>query len=144
MDTPARAAKPPFIIENVIATDHRLTLVATSGHQVEVELDGDCCSHSFFDDHSKLDARGLMGERLMSIEDSGRTGPEVDPIAVVNDAESTEYHALIVKTDKQSITVDWRNESNGYYGGTALIRFDGVAVGGWEEPTMDECLGVTR
>ena len=112
-----------FIIENVLITDARLVLVATSGHQVEVELEGDCCSSSFFDDCSKLDARGLMGERLMSIEDIGRDAP--DPDQIPHQDDSREYHALIIKTDKQSITVDWRNESNGYYGGHARIRFDG-------------------
>lgn len=118
-----------FIIENVVIADSRLLLVATSGHQVEVELDGDCCSRSFFDDCSKMDARGLMGERLMSIEDVGRDAPDPDPVPHQDDSQ--EYHALIIRTDKQSITVDWRNESNGYYGGSARIRLDGEELGAY-------------
>jgi hypothetical protein len=111
-----------FIIENVIAKNGSLMLVATSGNIVRVELEGDCCSTSYFDDYSKIDALGLMGERLMSIEDVSRDTPEPDPVPHLDEAQ--EYHALIIKTDKQSITVDWRNESNGYYGGMARLFLD--------------------
>lgn len=116
-----------FVIENVIATTESLRLVSTDGHEVRVELKGDCCSRSFFDNYSLIDARGLMGERLVDIEDVDRavdrTAPESDPYK--DGCDVIEYHALIIRTDKQSITVDWRNDSNGYYSGTAHIFFNG-------------------
>jgi len=112
-----------FIIENVIATSDQLRIISTDGHEVRVELEGDCCSSSFFDDYSLIDARGLMGEQLKGIEDTGRAEPENDPYK--GGCDVIEYHALVVRTDKQSITIDWRNDSNGYYSGTARIFFDG-------------------
>lgn len=125
-----------FIIENVIATADSLRLVSTDGHEVRVELEGDCCSRSFFDNYSLIDARGLMGERLVDIEDVDRTAPESDPYK--DGCDVIEYHALIIRTDKQSITVDWRNDSNGYYSGTAHIFFDGepCRVYDWDTRTM--------
>lgn len=119
-----------FIIENVIATSDQLRLVSTDGHEVLVELEGDCCSRSFFDNYSLIDARGLMGERLVSIEDVGRGEPENDPYK--GGCDVIEYHALIIRTDRQSITIDWRNDSNGYYSGTARISFDGAKCGEWD------------
>ena len=113
-----------FIIENVIATPESLRLISTDGHEVRVELEGGCCSSSFFDNYSLIDARGLMGERLMSIEDTGRAEPENDPYK--EGCDVIEYHALVVRTDKQSVTIDWRNDSNGYYAGTAHLFLDGA------------------
>lgn len=108
-----------FIIENVIATRAHLVLVSTDGDEVRVELEADCCSASYFDDYSLIDAHGLMGERLMSIRDGSRKEPEVDPYK--EGCDVIEHHALIIRTDKQSITIDWRNDSNGYYSGSARI-----------------------
>ena len=119
----------PFIIENVIANDDVLEFVALDGRNVKVQLIGDCCSSSYFDDNSKVDAKGLFGERLMTLESTGRDPGEPDP----NDEEDyprTLYYALIIRTDKQSITVDWRNVSNGYYRGWTNIFVDGEPVYG--------------
>jgi hypothetical protein len=115
-----------FIIENVITSDSTLKLVAADGREVRIELEGDCCSTSFFDDHSKLDVRDLLGQRLMDVSDAGRDAPDPDPIPHRDDSQ--EYHALHIRTDRASITVDWRNESNGYYGGTARIWYEGDEV----------------
>lgn len=117
----------PFIIENVIAADTTIDLIAVDGRVLSIQLEGDCCSSSFFDDYSKVDARGLFGHRLMSMESVGRKAPEVDTIARRGD-DSTAYHALIIRTDKESVTIDWRNESNGYYDGWANVFIDGVKV----------------
>jgi hypothetical protein len=104
--------------------DSFITFVSPDGLRFHVELEGDCCSSSFFDDNSKLDAEGLLGEQLMSIEEVGRERPESDPLRH-RTTEHIEYHALLIRTDKQSITVDWRNESNGYYDGWVNVWLDG-------------------
>lgn len=126
-----------FIIENVIAKNDQLRIISTDGHEVRIDLEGDCCSSSFFDDFSLIDARGLMGERLMSIEDTGRDEPENDPYK--EGCDVIEYHALVVRTDKQSITIDWRNDSNGYYSGVARIFFDGLTCRSysWQDDEKD-------
>ena len=118
----------PFVIENVLAGDTHIDFVSVDGRVLRIELEGDCCSSSFFDDNSKIDAEALLGERLMGIEEVGRDAPEVDQLK--SQSESTLYHAMLLRTDKQSITVDWRNESNGHYDGWANVFLDGEHISG--------------
>lgn len=113
-----------FIIENIVQTPHQLTFVSSEGQTITIDLIGDCCSASFFDDDSLLDVKGLLGERLMSIEEvsNDREYPD-DPDGTYDDV--TLHYAMIVKTDKQSISVMWRNESNGYYSGWVEVSVEG-------------------
>lgn len=138
----ARARRLVFRIENVIATEDKVTLVSENGNVIELELDGDCCSASFFDDFTLLDVRGLIGDTLLSlveVEDENEVitnqhaafaaGEGPKPRRVERpDADATLYYALIIKTDRQSITMDWRNESNGYYSGSVRAKLDGQSI----------------
>lgn len=94
-------------------------------HQLCIELHGDCCSSSFFDDESVAEVGALRGERLVSLESVA--GPE----PVVHDFGETQFCALHFKTERSSITATWRNESNGHYSGWAIVAFDGREV--WSE-----------
>lgn len=79
------------------------------GNTIELWLDGDCCSNSEFEERSFADLCLLIGETLLSIE-------EVESEAE-NDDPEVQWSALLVRTNWSSITVDWRNTSNGYYSG---------------------------
>lgn len=46
-----------------------------------------------------------------------------------DNVESVEWHCLIVKTNKESYSTMWRNDSNGYYGGTANIFLNCNPIG---------------
>jgi hypothetical protein len=111
-----------FIIENVVhRTSFDIDLTSADGDVLNLHLEGDCCSSSFFDDDSVLDVKSLLGERLMDVESVAWDCPVPD---VNGDCQcstgmddETIHSALIIKTDRQSITLMWRNESNGYYSG---------------------------
>jgi hypothetical protein len=95
-------------------------LLETDTGVISLALDADCCSASYFEEQSVLDLKALVGQELVSIEHTESRKEDVD-----NDVCVTKYHALLVRTDKESITVDWRNESNGYYDGSCDIYVDG-------------------
>ena len=124
-----------FIIENIIPSSRRLEFISTRGDSLVVNLIGDCCSLSYFDPASCLDVESLMGETLMDIE-SNETRSERD----VDGAEKRIHYALIVRTDKQSVSLMWRNDSNGYYSGWTEIQVNGVEVNRYDGSTVAQAL----
>lgn len=113
---------PPqkFIIENVILEPRgeELKLIAADGQVCRIQLYGDCCSHTFFDEDAKLDVRDCLGHELKMLEEIGeQPGREAYP-----DSDfSTAFYGLRIVTDKGDFVIPFRNESNGYYGGTADV-----------------------
>lgn len=130
-----------FRIENIILKNSsEVELVSESGDILKLELEGDCCSGSYFDDNSVLDVKSLLGETLMSVEDSAWECPDkVDgECRCDGDDESTQHSALIVKTDRQSITMMWRNVSNGYYSGWLNMYLNGERISRFSEGKAEE------
>lgn len=101
--------------------DTRVTLHFADGSSLLLEVDGDCCSQSFFVQPELFDA--LVGQRIVSIEE--REGGEPKTLELFNgrSAEETLWYFLHIKTDKERHVFDWRNESNGYYSGFLNARF---------------------
>jgi len=124
-----------FVIENVIPGDQCIEFISTQGHRVAVYLIGDCCSRSYFDPDSSIDARGLMGEELLDIE-SNEVSTEHD----AEDAEQRIHYALIVRTNKQSVSLMWRNDSNGYYSGWTQIRINDSEFNRWDDNLLSSKL----
>lgn len=112
------------VIENVVADESRVRIVTADGPALVIELVGDCCSRSYFETNSLLDARSLLGERLIGVRRAASGLPNVS-----DENSATRYHAIVVRTDQQSITIDWRNESNGYYDGWADLFVDDRMLG---------------
>ena len=98
-----------FLIENVVLNkdDAELLFIASDGRELKFELIGDCCSTSYFDEESKVDAASLLGHTLRSWEVSS-----VGRLPLSGDGERQLY-MLVVRTDKASISLSWRNDSNG-------------------------------
>lgn len=81
------------------------------GLKVSGDVEGDCCSNSWIE-HLEL-PDNVDGAKIISIYES-------DP--VTNDREGDSYEVIKVysisfKTDKGEIILEFRNSSNGYYGG---------------------------
>lgn len=93
-------------------------------HKISLGLDAECCSSSFFEEFSLKDAESLVGRDLLSISEVSWTEKECAP----KYQDSVENHAIKVVTDDLTVVLDWRNESNGYYGGTCTMRVDGRIV----------------
>lgn len=93
------------------ATD-LIRLISPEGDMIDLILEAECCSRSFFEVRSVSDLESLVGQTLLHLEPVESSYISSDEIRC---------HALLVFTDQRSITVDWRNESNGYYDGSLLI-----------------------
>ncbi len=121
-----------FVVENVEFSpgSSRATLHSVDHRALCIDLEGDCCSSSFFDNEAKLDLRDILGHRITRIED-GAFPEGVTPAPDYEGSESTSNHCLLITTDKASISVLWRNESNGYYDGWADLSIDGEKLDRW-------------
>ena len=103
----------PFTIKSVFTSSSSVEIISEEGQSLVIEIDGDCCSSSYFDDNDQADLQGLIGEQLREAEDveSRISDGGDDPYY------TTLYYCVKFTTDKQSISVNWRNESNGFYAG---------------------------
>lgn len=75
---------------------------------------GDCCSQSWIE---SLDTPANLIGTVQSVEDLdmpnlGNVGTKHHP-----DVDQIRYYGLKIVTDKGHCVIDYRNDSNGYYGG---------------------------
>lgn len=108
------------------ADEEQLTLIAESGDRVVLALTGDCCSGSYFEAQSVKDVQGLVGQTIVGIEAVKSAQPNKE-----TDDGLTQYHAIKITTNQETVVVDWRNESNGFYDGECTIY-------GWPKPDGDK------
>lgn len=83
----------------------------TDGTEVVALTDADCCSHTWIE-HVSMPAGGFPFSVLeaddLDMPDLGEQ-PGHDVMA---------YYGFQIKTDKGHMVIDYRNDSNGYYGGS--------------------------
>jgi hypothetical protein len=87
-----------------------------NGDTASVYLTGDCCSRSHFTDPKQFDE--LVGATIQAVEH--RDGP----VTGEEDREVQKWHFLVFVTDRGHVTLDWRNDSNGYYDGDVTVRYE--------------------
>ena len=112
-------------IKELKIADDKLALLfdCDDGDHV-VRVDGDCCSNTWVEG-VELPALGFPA-----------TVTEVNDLNMPDDgseqAQSGElaFYGCQIKTDKGEIVIDYRNESNGYYGGNIVFPDDGYFYGG--------------
>lgn len=98
------------IVRIEIAADKgALRFVLTDGECV-VHADGDCCSHTWIE-HIDLPALGFPA-LVTAVDDLDLNKPDEEV-----DYETIQFYGCKISTDKGEIVVDYRNSSNGYYGG---------------------------
>lgn len=79
------------------------------GEPIIAQADGDCCSHSWIE--STEMPENLLGT-VTAVEDVDLGKPDED-----RDGECIRFYGCKIHTEKGSCLLDYRNESNGYYGG---------------------------
>lgn len=99
-------------------------LIFEDGAGLGLSLEGDCCSYSFFTDPKQfMELKGTVireieerdGESVFGLDASARATECVDDIS---------WHFLVFVTNHGHVTIDWRNDSNGYYDGWVCVNFD--------------------
>lgn len=94
-----------------IADDKKAMKFSCDDGEHVVNVEGDCCSASWIE-HVELPALGFPFT-IVSIEnlDMGKNPIENE------EYEHLQFYGCKVSTDKGGMIIDYRNESNGYYGG---------------------------
>jgi hypothetical protein len=97
------------LIGIMLAEDKEAILFRTSSGDIVAKCDADCCSHTWVE-HIELPVNGLPAV-VLSVQDI-----ELNADLDTQKGELSFYGCKIA-TDKGDIVIDYRNESNGYYGG---------------------------
>lgn len=100
-----------IITELKIADDKKALLFITNYGNVIVKTDGDCCSNTWIE-HIELPVNGFPAT-VTNVEEIDMPNLTVNR----NDDEVIAYYGCKITTDKGILLIDYRNESNGYYGG---------------------------
>lgn len=104
--------------------DGPASLVLDDGVVVHFSLYAECCSESFFTDPSQWNE--LLGSVIQCVEERSECEripaghPTKDPEC--RDVESL-WSFLVFTTNKGYVTIDWRNDSNGYYSGEVTVSY---------------------
>lgn len=98
------------IQEMKIAEDKKALLFVTDNGDIMAKADGDCCSSTWIE-HVEIPAMGFPA-KVSAVEDLN-----MPDLGSPDKYESIAYYGCKITTDKGVIIIDYRNESNGYYGG---------------------------
>ena len=108
----------------MIASDKKAILFNTDSGGFIAKADGDCCSSTWVE-HIDLPALGFPA-KIINISDLEM--PESESKGDYDDVIA--FYGCKITTDKGDIIIDYRNESNGYYGGNLSWPDDDYFYGG--------------
>lgn len=85
---------------------------------VVLETEGDCCSYTWIE---SLDAPDALIGTVQSVEDIAM--PDLGSIGTEKHTgvNCVAYYGLKIITNKGICVIDYRNDSNGYYGGSLRV-----------------------
>jgi hypothetical protein len=110
------------------------------GEPLVAVCDAECCSETWVE-HVSLPARGFPAT-VTEVADI-----DMPDLGDMPDREAIAYYGFKVTTDKGELLIDYRNDSNGYYGGSLAWpeerRYGGVydqnvSKQEWRSVTQDE------
>ena len=98
-----------------LAADRQAILFQTTDGDLKVLVDADCCSYTWVEG-IELPALGFPA-LVTKVEDLDM--PESDKASNFHsDPEVLAFYGCKISTDRGEIVIDYRNDSNGYYGGS--------------------------
>lgn len=113
------------IVDVKIAVDKQAMLfVSEDGAEFIARTDGDCCSYSWIE-NVEMPALGFPF-KVIAIDDLDLPGSQNDH----PDYDCLSVYGAKVVTDKGEMVIDYRNSSNGYYGGNISWPGDKYFYGG--------------
>lgn len=109
---------------SVEADEDWASLKFADGRVLRFRLEGDCCSSSYFT-APKEQFGELVGARIHEIEERQQFPDDKNDIEKYpQEGGDISWHFLVFTTDKGHVTIDWRNDSNGYYDGSIHPELD--------------------
>lgn len=127
------------ITELKIAEDKTALLFVTDSGEIKVRCDADCCSFTWIE-HIETPALGFPA-KVLSAENI-----EMPDLGDMPECDVVSYYGFKITTDKGDLVIDYRNDSNGFYGGNlswADCDFYGGVFGqnvsneNWQDVTAD-------
>jgi hypothetical protein len=110
------------LIGNVVAklevTSDCARFTLADGTTFDLGVEGDCCSCSYYE--SVQNPEWLLGQEVRSIDWNAETGASYTDEQRAKDEAQNHYIAVYgfsISTDKGTCVFEFRNDSNGYYGG---------------------------
>lgn len=107
-----------------------LKFVFTDGEEIIWETWGDCCSSSWWNDITEVNA--LFGTPILEFEEV-----QMDDVSSESDWELIQAYGVKLTTQQGKPFFVFRNSSNGYYGGDFTV-VDESAYSGWREITEND------
>ena len=100
------------VIREVKIEDQQFTIALETGTQHTYGVEGDCCSYSWIEHMTVPD--DIKGATILGVDEfEVDTPPGVDK----SQFEVLQCYETRIKTTKGDIVLEFRNDSNGYYGG---------------------------
>lgn len=109
MDKGAKALVGKTLAKVELASDKKAIRFTVDGETVVAKCDADCCSDTWIES-VEMPAGGLPA-KIIGIGDLDL------PPAAESGGDVVEFYGLKLITDKGDLVLDYRNSSNGYYGG---------------------------
>jgi hypothetical protein len=114
-----------------IAEDQKALLFICEDGEHVVKVDADCCSLSWIE-NVELPAGGFPC-KVVSVNDLHLESKTVREDHDIYDDSVIAFYGCKITTDKGLIEIDYRNESNGYYGGNLSWPDDDFYGGAFEQ-----------
>lgn len=96
-----------------------LQLALLDARPIRLRTEGDCCSTTWIE---SIDLPSVLHGRILAVEDipmpdRGNVGTQKHP-----SVECVAYYGLKITTEHGVAVIDYRNDSNGYYGGSLKLE----------------------
>lgn len=102
-----------------------LCITFKDGEAAYIGTEGDCCSRSWWSD--VIGKKSAMGGKITGV----RVLELPEPKDSRRYSEEDKVYGYSLDTDRGSVTLAFRNASNGYYGGSCYRMEDPPISGGW-------------
>lgn len=96
----------------------RLMFVFTDGTKAYLQTYGDCCSSTWIENVDNLGFKG----KFVNLTDDGAA--QTDPIDDQEKCEYIQFYGCTFFTEHGRLVIDYRNSSNGYYGGNLELAVE--------------------
>ena len=95
----------------------------TDKGKIVYEAFGDCCSSSFFSDITGID--NLLGSEVLEVvERQEWSDEEIKKAEAQGSYDVLSLYGYLIKTARGTCDIEFRNDSNGYYGGSCDLVSD--------------------
>lgn len=117
-----------------LAEDKQAIQFHTDSGDITVLVDADCCSYTWVES-IELPARGFPA-KVSAVEDLEM--PEGRKSEFHPDSEELAFYGCKIVTGKGDIVIDYRNDSNGYYGGNLSWPGEHFYGGVWDQNVSEQ------